>query len=53
MQYCPKCRVKIRGNKSCCPLCRATLTGEGEDGAFPVLRQFRETLMGQFLDTDI
>ena len=39
MQYCPKCRVKIRGNKSCCPLCRASLTGEGEDGAFPVLQK--------------
>ena len=39
MQYCPKCRVKIRGNKSCWPLCRASLTGEGEDGAFPVLQK--------------
>ena len=39
MQYCPKCRVKIRGNKSCCPLCRGVLTGEAEDGAFPILQK--------------
>ncbi len=22
MQYCPKCRIQIRGRKACCPLCQ-------------------------------
>lgn len=37
MQYCPKCRIKVRGDKACCPLCRGTLTGEGDPdtAAFP------------------
>ena len=25
MQYCPNCKVKIRGRKACCPLCRREL----------------------------
>ncbi|MDC7294030.1 MULTISPECIES: DUF6320 domain-containing protein [unclassified Butyrivibrio] len=25
MQYCPKCKVNIRGNKRCCPLCQGQL----------------------------
>ena len=25
MQYCPKCKVNIRGNKKCCPLCQGQL----------------------------
>lgn len=38
MQYCPKCKIKVRGDKSCCPLCRGTLEGAGntEEAAFPV-----------------
>ena len=37
MQYCPKCRVKIRGEKKMCPLCRGDLQGESEKGPFPVI----------------
>lgn len=39
MQYCPKCRTDIRGNKRCCPLCKGDLSGEPEDDVFPVIRQ--------------
>lgn len=37
MQYCPKCKIKVRGDKACCPLCRGTLSGEGDpkEAAFP------------------
>ena len=38
MMTCPKCKVTIRGNKKCCPLCEGRLTGEPEDGAFPVIK---------------
>jgi len=41
MQYCPKCKVTIRGNKRCCPLCEGSLTGNPEDSAFPVLKKRR------------
>ena len=37
MQYCPKCRIDIRGSKQCCPLCRGDLTGEPEQDVFPVI----------------
>ena len=37
MQYCPKCRINIRGNKSCCPLCQGELAGEPAEDVFPVL----------------
>ena len=37
MQYCKKCRISIRGNKSCCPLCQGELTGEPTQDAFPCL----------------
>ncbi len=30
MQYCPKCNVKIRGKKSCCPLCQGKLQEDRE-----------------------
>lgn len=39
MQYCKKCGVHIRGNKECCPLCFGELSGDVEDGAFPVLEE--------------
>ncbi len=41
MQYCPKCKVSIRGKKSCCPLCQGKLSHqEGELGApFPTLKK--------------
>lgn len=35
MQYCPKCKVNIRGDKKCCPLCRGDLSGTPESSAFP------------------
>lgn len=41
MQYCPKCRISIKGNKSGCPLCGGRLTGEAEPGGFPVLEKKR------------
>lgn len=37
MQVCPKCNIKIRGDKRCCPLCQGNITGEPEDNAFKVL----------------
>lgn len=39
MQYCPKCKITIRGNKHCCPLCQGKLTGEPEDAAFPTIKR--------------
>ncbi len=41
MQYCRKCKVKIRGRKECCPLCNSPLYEvEGEANfAFPVLEK--------------
>ncbi len=37
MQYCPKCKINIRGHKTCCPLCQGQLQGEPEKNPFPVL----------------
>jgi hypothetical protein len=39
MQYCPKCKIQVRGRKECCPLCQGPLSGEPEEGesAFPVI----------------
>jgi hypothetical protein len=41
MQYCPKCKVNIRGKKSCCPLCQGQLREvEGtSDAPFPTLKK--------------
>ncbi|WP_026651925.1 DUF6320 domain-containing protein [Butyrivibrio proteoclasticus] len=41
MQICPKCKVNIRGEKSCCPLCQSQLKKvEGElSPAFPTLKK--------------
>ena len=41
MQYCRKCKVKIRGRKECCPLCQSQLQEtEGNDNpAFPTLEK--------------
>lgn len=43
MQYCPKCKIEIRGNKSCCPLCQGQLTKEPENPAFPTLHRSKVT----------
>lgn len=48
MQYCPKCRISVRGNKACCPLCQGPLTGEPEPGAFPVTQQNMESKLSLF-----
>lgn len=41
MQYCPKCKVNIRGKKKCCPLCQGQLREvEGElHASFPTLKK--------------
>lgn len=41
MQYCPKCKVNIRGRKECCPLCQGQLRQiDGEPEApFPTLKK--------------
>ncbi len=39
MQYCPKCEIKIRGSKECCPLCQGPLSGEPEGTAFPQIAE--------------
>ena len=41
MQYCRKCKVKIRGRKECCPLCQSQLqeTEGNENPAFPTLEK--------------
>ncbi|WP_029230901.1 DUF6320 domain-containing protein [Butyrivibrio sp. VCB2006] len=41
MQYCPKCKVNIRGRKACCPLCQGQLKQtDGEPEApFPTLKK--------------
>ena len=39
MQECKKCRITIRGNKRCCPLCQGRLYGEPEDAAFPIIKK--------------
>lgn len=41
MQICPKCKVKIRGNKVCCPLCQGQLkvTEGNAEPSFPTLKK--------------
>lgn len=39
MQYCPKCKVKVRGYKTECPLCQGRLTGTPDDPVYPVLKK--------------
>ncbi|SEL49806.1 MULTISPECIES: DUF6320 domain-containing protein [unclassified Butyrivibrio] len=30
MHYCPKCKIVIRGNKTCCPLCEGKILGRSD-----------------------
>ena len=48
MQFCPKCEMKIRGRKECCPLCQGPLTGEPQEAAFPVLEEKKYTEVSLF-----
>ncbi len=48
MQSCPKCKIRIRGNKRCCPLCQGVLTGEPEDPAFPSIPQKKVSSVSLF-----
>lgn len=53
MQYCPKCRVRIRGHKERCPLCLGELTdtdGTADSGADdPFVRLPRPQVSSLFL----
>lgn len=35
MRYCEKCRVKVRGKETHCPLCQNRLTGSAEESCYP------------------
>ena len=48
MQYCPKCRIRILGDKTECPLCGARVTGDPEPGGFPVLARKRFSHLSVF-----
>ncbi len=48
VQSCSKCRITIRGNKICCPLCKGELTGEPERPAFPVLKPQKVSTVSAF-----
>lgn len=41
MLYCSKCRIQIRGNKKCCPLCQGELNGTPSPAAFPTIKRGR------------
>ncbi|MBR1440816.1 MAG: hypothetical protein IJ589_06290 [Lachnospiraceae bacterium] len=49
MQYCPKCKIRVRGKKDCCPMCQGKVNelprSEGKeavfDGAFPPVKHGR------------
>lgn len=39
MKYCEKCKVQVRSDVKCCPLCQRKLTGEAEGGPlYPEIR---------------
>ena len=48
MQYCPKCKIHIRGNKKCCPLCEGSVKGTPGDPAFPALKQRKYSVLLSF-----
>ena len=37
MRYCEKCRVKVRGMDTVCPLCQRKLSGEAEQRVYPLV----------------
>jgi len=47
MEYCPKCKISIRGHKECCPLCQSNLVKNPDEelakvddyGAFPIVKK--------------
>lgn len=41
MQYCSKCKIKILGNKTRCPLCGGRLSGEAEEDPYLVIQKPR------------
>lgn len=43
MQECPKCRVRVAGNKECCPLCQGELAGEPSRDPYLQLKQGKLT----------
>lgn len=45
MQYCPKCKVHIRGDKRCCPLCQGSVRGNPQDPAFPVMKKRKYSIV--------
>ena len=48
MQSCQKCKIRIRGNKRCCPLCGGELVGEPGDAAFPIVRPRKVSSVSAF-----
>ena len=48
MQYCPKCKITIRGRKACCPLCQGKLQGTPEENPFPVLAKPKVSTLSFF-----
>ena len=45
MLSCPKCGVRIRGNKASCPLCGGRVQGEAEPSPFPYIPESRISLL--------
>src|SRR5574344_1728371 len=39
MNYCPKCKIKIAGNKITCPFCQSELEGEKTEEVFPIINK--------------
>lgn len=45
MQYCPKCKMMIRGHKECCPLCQGQLNSVVDD-------EIKNSFMENGIDAD-
>lgn len=37
MRYCDKCKLKVRGSDTVCPLCQHKLSGEAEERVYPLV----------------